>query len=308
MGYIARMLVARTRPVLGRYRVLFTGVLALNLLHCGATDDSSQENLYASDSSVGSNDPSTTDATAGTTGEAPSTTGGADLNISGDWGLFLFEDPVAVNLQQEGNELSGYGCCIPDQAAENYCCGPIEGSIDDHQVSFSFPLGDTGDRYRAEVVVSEDGTRMGGSFFRDHEDDSTALGSLKGAWLRYDSFERNWLPTYPELGDELSNLEGLSSLRLTDASETGDGFVHDQEYELVASLGSLGGDLGPFWGSEIRVREDDGSIVAGPVPATDPSLPESLVLHRSGSTLLDAEVTMGSGATYRFEVAPIDDP
>jgi hypothetical protein len=287
MGYIACMLVVRTPHSLGRYRVLFTGAIALNLLHCGDTDENLQDDLQASDASGGDDNPAT---------------GDAGLNISGDWGFFLFEDPVAVNLQQAGDELSGYGCCIPDQAAENYCCGPIEGSIDDQRVSFSFPLGDTGDRYRAEVVVSDDGTRMGGSFFRDHEGDSTPASSLKGAWLRYDSFERNWLTTYPELGNELSSLEGLSSLRLSADSETGDGYDHDTEYRLVSSLGSLGGALGPFWGSEISVREADGAIVAGPVPATDPSLPARLVLRRSGSTLLDAEVTMGSGATYHFEV------
>ena len=281
------MLLARPRHLPGRYRVLFAGALALNMLHCGDGDKNWQDDLQASDG-------------------ADSSTSRAGLRISGNWGLFLFEDPVAVNLEQAGEELSGYGCCIPDQVAENYCCGPIEGSIDDNQVSFSFPLGDTGDRYRAELVVSEDGTRMGGSFFRDHEGeaDSTAPISRKGAWLRYDSFERNWLTTYPELADELSSLEDLSSLRLSADSEAGDGFVHDQEYGLVSALGSVGGDLGPFWGSEISVREGDGAIVAGPVPATDPGLPVSLVLHRSGSTLLDAEMTMASGMTYHFEVAP----
>src|SRR5688572_32607913 len=100
------MLVAQTLPSLERYRVLFVGALALNLVHCGATDDSSQDDLQASEatsSAGGSQSPSTTDATAeGSTraGEASSTTGNAGLNISGDWGLFVFEDPVAVNLQQ----------------------------------------------------------------------------------------------------------------------------------------------------------------------------------------------------------------
>ena len=71
------MLVARTPHSLGRFRVLFTGAIALNLLHCGDTDENLQDDLQASDSSGGNDN--------------PSTTGDAGLNISGDWGFFLFE-------------------------------------------------------------------------------------------------------------------------------------------------------------------------------------------------------------------------
>ncbi|HEU5075711.1 MAG TPA: hypothetical protein VFU02_16075 [Polyangiaceae bacterium] len=272
----------RTEQLLGRFRLVVGAGLALGVLHCGDGERTATEDLV-----VGG----TSDA-----GDTSST----DRGLTGNWGMFLFEDPVAIRLAQEGDVLTGVGCCIPDLVADQYCCGPITGSLEGDRLSFSFPLGELGDRYHAEAVVSEDGKRLGGSFFREDARDTPRV-AMKTAWLRYESDQGTWLTTYPDLENELRDVSG-SVLRLSDASEAGHGYQHGADYQLLAAFGSVGGDLGPFWGSEIRVRESDGAIVAGPVPVTDPNLPQSMLLHRDGTTLLDAEVTMASGAIYRFDV------
>jgi len=280
-------MLVQSQRMLGGWRVLLAGTLALSVLNCGDHEGRATDDLLLSDE-----------------GEATSASVGLDL--TGNWGMFLFEDPVAIRLSQEGDVLTGVGCCIPDLAADQYCCGAIEGSVDGDHAAFSFPLGDLGGRYRAEVTVSGDGMRLGGEFQREDATD-TPITSVKTAWLRYGFEQETWLTTYPELESELRDLSGVV-LRLSDESEAGDGFEHGEDYRLFAAFGSIGGDLGPFWGSELKVRESDGAIVAGPVPATDPGLPETMVLHRDGKVLLDAEVSMASGTTYRFSVVSQDHP
>lgn len=292
------------------FRFIVAATLAVGLVHCGDAESAYSDDLVTDateESSGGSADTETKSAagSTNTTGsEVPKATDGdpslAGLGLTGNWGMFLFEDPVAIRLEQAGDRLSGVGCCIPDLVADQYCCGTITGSTDGERASFSFPLGNLGDRYRAEVMVSEDGTRLGGRFFRDDAADSPLL-DVKTAWLRYESSEATWLTTYPDLEAELRELSG-SILHLRDDATAGDGFEHDTDYELLAAHGSLGGDLGAFWGSEIHVRASDGAIVAGPVPTTSPDLPESMTLHRDGATLLGVEVSMGSGVTYSFDV------
>jgi len=301
-------MLVRKAALLGSYRFVVAATLALGLVHCGDGDAerSSTDDLLldAPEDSSGDSADAETKSAAGdtsTTGsEVPRTTDPSDLGLTGNWGMFLFEDPVAIRLEQDGDKLSGVGCCIPDLVADQYCCGSIEGSIDGDRATFSFPLGDLGDRYRADVVVSEDGMRLGGRFFRDDATDSPLL-EVKTAWLRYESTQGSWLTTYPDLEAELREISG-SIVRLHDSAEAGDGFEHDTDYELLAAHGSLGGDLGAFWGSEISVRPSDGAIVAGPVPTTSPDLPETMTLYRKGTSLLSVEVTMGSGATYSFDV------
>lgn len=304
-------MLVRKAALLGSYRFVVAATLALGLVHCGDAESSYSDDLVAEESTGDSGDTETKTAAGdtNTTGSnvpkaADGTPSPAGLGLTGNWGMFLFEDPVAIRLEQAGDQLSGVGCCIPDLVADQYCCGSISGSIDGNRASFSFPLGDLGDRYRAEVVVSEDGTRLGGRFFRDDATDSPML-DVKTAWLRYESTQETWLTTHPDLEAELRDISG-SIVRLRDSAEAGDGFEHDTDYELIAAHGSLGGDLGAFWGSEIHVRASDGAIVAGPVPTTSPDLPETLTLHREGTSLVDVEVTMGSGATYSFDVVADD--
>lgn len=291
----------RTERVLARYRLLLAAALAVGLVHCGDAEGEAQDDLLAADDSADANatdaDSAAPDSSGPNSGEAPAT---STRNLTGNWGMFLFEDPVAIRLEQEGDVLTGVGCCLPDLIAAQYCCGLITGSVDGDTATFSFPLGDLGDSYRAEIVVSEDRTRLGGTFYRD-DAAGTPLLSVKSAWLRYGFEQETWLTSYPELEEELRDMSG-SVLRLSDVSKAGDGYEHGEEYTLRTTFGSVGGELGPFWGSELRVRESDGAIVAGPVPITDPRLPETMVLHRDGKTLQGAEVTMPSGASYRFDV------
>lgn len=275
-------MLVRTRHAFARCQLLVAATLAWSLLHCGDGETGSADQLRADEAS--DLDASPVKA----------------KDLTGNWGMFLFDDPVAVRLEQQGDVLTGVGCCIPDVTAERYCCGSITGSVAGDRATFSFPLGARGERYRAEVVVSDDFMRLGGSFFRDDATD-TPVVATKTAWLRYGFDRETWLTTYPELDAELRDLSG-TILRLSDASDAGDGYDHAREYELLTAFGSVGGDLGAFWGSEVHLRESDGAIVAGPVPVTDPALPEALVLHRDGSTLLEAVVSMPSGASYRFEV------
>ena len=304
-------MLVRNAALLGSYRFVVAATLAVGLVHCGDAESSTSDDLVTdppegSTSDSGDTETKSAAGNTNTTGsDVPKAAGGdpspAGLGLTGNWGMFLFEDPVAIRLEQDGDQLSGVGCCIPDLVADQYCCGTITGSIDGDRASFSFPLGDLGDSYRAEVVVSEDGTRLGGRFFRDDATNSPLL-DLKTAWLRYESAQETWLTIHADLEAELRDISG-TIVRLHDTAEAGDGFDHDTDYELLAAHGSLGGDLGAFWGSEIHVRASDGAIVAGPVPTTSPDFPESMILHRDGATLLEVEVTMGSGATYRFGVA-----
>ncbi|HEY6724686.1 MAG TPA: hypothetical protein VI197_11675 [Polyangiaceae bacterium] len=281
-------MLVRTELWLGRCRFLVAATFGLSLVHCGDGEMGSTDPLLADDSSV------VEDKSV------------RALDLTGNWGMFLFEDPVAVRIHQEGDVLTGVGCCIPDAAAEQYCCGPITGNVAGDRATFSFPLGRLGDRYRAEVIASDDFMRLGGSFFRDDASD-TPLVSMKTAWLRYGFDQETWLTIHPDLESELRSLSG-SVLRLNEASESGDGYAHGEGYQLLTAFGSVGGDLGAFWGSELRVRESDGAIVAGPVPVTDPTLPQALVLLRDGTRLLEAEVTMASGASYRFDVVSPAEP
>lgn len=269
-----------TPPCLVLAELLLGATWALALIGCAGTDSHSSDDLLESD-----------------------TVSVQATGLSGNWGLFVFDEPVAVRLERQGDELTGFGCCIPDAAAEAFCCGRVTGSVRGNKISFSFPLASRQESYRADVVWSEDGARMGGEFFRDQEDSAESSPAVKSAWLRYDSDERNWLDRNPDLANELSALHN-PIVRLSRVSSEGDGFVYDTDYQLVTSRDGLGGDLGPFWGTEISVRSSDGAIVAGPVPVTDPDLPVSLVLRRDGAQLLDIEATLPSGASYLFDVAP----
>jgi hypothetical protein len=117
------------------------------------------------DASAGAPSAGSNDATGGalaSAGGATSVEGGAEagesgsgaagqpdaptLDISGRWALFNFEDPVGVQLFQNGNSLTGRGCDVGTPPAnpevEPNLCGDIEGNVTGNQTYFEFHFGD----------------------------------------------------------------------------------------------------------------------------------------------------------------------
>lgn len=215
--------------------------------------------------------------------------------------MFTWEDPVTVTLSRSENSIEGSGCCVPRAPLlPADCCGPVTGEVDGLHVSFSFPVGSTNLVYTTDAYLSDDGSRMGG-YFRSTQPDSMPDDPrfvFAVAWLPVDD-ETDRLPKNPDLALEESSTSLFFQLS-AQASE-GDGFARGETYEVAFNVdNAVSGDFGSFWSTEISVGPN-GDLVLGPVPATHPDLPISAVLQRDGSEVVDATVTMPSGATYVFD-------
>jgi hypothetical protein len=214
-------------------------------------------------------------------------------NVNGTWAMFDFEDPVVVTLVQNGETLTGRGCCAP--GGEAFCCGDIVGGLaDDGQVVFGFPvLG--AQTYRAAVSVSAAGDRMTGAFYP-----LTGSGFL-AAWARVPDNE-NWLEHEDaELRDAVAARQGHFALSLTQGD--GDDFAFDAEIQLrlrVNVMPLISGDLGAFWAGEMVWHAASSTLVVGPVPETQPDLPIELELHFNEHWLQSADAEMPSGERYSF--------
>jgi hypothetical protein len=218
------------------------------------------------------------------------------IDVSGNWAMFHFEDPVAVSLTQRGTELSGRGCCAglgADEALD--CCGPIKGgSIVDRNVAFAFSF-ESGS-YAADVFVSADGQRMAGRFHG-----SAALGSPT-AWVRIGPADL-WLPrpSVP-LPAAVGSLNGGFDLVLAGTAPVG-AFLPSTPYRLSIRSSHevmLSGDLGAFWEGELSWNDNDETLIAGPVPETHPDLPTELHLRFEAETLIDVVATLPSGDKATF--------
>src|SRR5215203_2427196 len=99
-------------------------------------------------------------------------------DLTGRWAMFVFEDPIAVDLRQVGAVIEGDGCCggFQDVSRQIGCCGAVNGQIADRRASFgfSFQYGELYD-YSTDVFVSADARRMAGTFSR---------GGSPIAWVR----------------------------------------------------------------------------------------------------------------------------
>jgi hypothetical protein len=237
-------------------------------------------------------------AGSGNPGGAPA------VDISGEWAMFSWEDPVAVSLTQDGTSLNGRGCCagLNGDFTLN-CCGQIaDGSIVGRraQFGFSFEIGELYD-YSADVTVSEDGRRMLGWFSR-------IVWPM--AWVRLEgaALERGWLTSDDSvLVAAVASREGRSVLALTVAPVDGRDYDPNATYELTVvsdSVPMLRGDFGPFWAGEMTWLDAEQTLVAGPVPGTDPAFPILLRLRFEESTLAAVEAEMASGARYQFDAMP----
>jgi hypothetical protein len=215
--------------------------------------------------------------------------------------MFLFEDPIAVELVQDGSTLSGLACDagLPSEDTDAFVveayCGPLMGTVSGRRASFHAKFG-IGVELAADVTVSDDGTRMAGQF-------SFGAGWSKPmAWLRFPA-DRLYLEINSGTDTAYAPLTGDYPLRLLEASDGATDFQQDQDYTLGVTTRGMYGDLGSFWHTEIPESDGDGPIVIGPVVATDPALPVSLELQH-GVFLTGVTAVMASGDRYVFDVIP----
>jgi hypothetical protein len=220
------------------------------------------------------------------------------VDITGRWGMFVFEDPVAVDVVQSGNTLSGLGCDagLPDPAVGGgESCAPLKGTIEADRASFGFDI--PGYSFRAKVIVSRDASRMAGEF-----DDVTGR-PFKSSWLRLSEDERG-LSGRSSQSPPVAPLRGSYELRLIESSSPGTSFDPLRTYVLdyLPDWG-IHGDLGVFYYTEIfGEQETAGPILVGPVPATDPVLPVSIRLDRDGPAFTHAAVVDAHGVVSEFEL------
>jgi hypothetical protein len=246
----------------------------------------------------------TLDAPPGGQDAAGDALAAAMVDISGRWAMFAFEDPVAVELTQNGNTLSGTGCnagfATPDDPIvfPSFCVA-LEGVIEGRHAQFTFAS--TWAPYGADVFASADGQRMAGRFH-----DVVAWGSPY-AWLRIGPTDR-WLPTSAPgaLDDVVQMLSGRYALSPVGAPPPGVELSADPPNPYVLSVRVLDnaplvlGTLGAFRASELTWNATEQILVAGPVPITSPNLSTELRLHFDGSSLVGVEATMPSGTVYQF--------
>jgi hypothetical protein len=236
---------------------------------------------------------------SGGAGAGAAGSGGAELDgpLSGDWGMFWFEDPVAVRIRQQGQALSGMGCCagISESVTPLLCCGPVEGMCADGHADFALSIEDFSAIYGTDVYVSADYQRMGGTFSVD------GGGSLPVAWARLPAGE-GYLGTPPtELSEELMPRAGSFELMLSSAFVGRFEPVTPFELQLSAS-GFLRGEFGPFYWREMSWDAESETLSVGPVPATDPGYATSLELHFDGITLKSVVATYPDDPPYSFVV------
>jgi len=220
-----------------------------------------------------------------------------NINISGRWGMFSFEDPVGVLITQTPDgTLRGRGCAseapgsslLGDPAP--VFCGDLSGTVHGNRVEFQFPP--VLDRvYATRVTVSEDGKRMAGTF------DSGGGNLMKVSWLRV-ADDAPWLPPGPSTFDE--PLAGTYTLTLVETTGKGGDFAAGTSYRVSYSRRTLLGDLGTFWNTEISDPNAGTPLRVGPVPATDPGLPMSLELDFGSTGFTGIRAVTPSGSSYTF--------
>jgi hypothetical protein len=219
----------------------------------------------------------------------------------GRWGMFAFEDPVAIDITGP----FGIGCYagLPDPQGWNERdeCTPLEDVRGDGQhLEFAF-MAETY-RYAADVMFSTDATRMAGRFHG-----VGGWSTRTTSWLRLDDGEV-WLKYHGEQAmlDALRPRGGGFVMLLEQGPVPG--FERGIEYDLSLSVQGYGaylaGDLGAFWGDEMRWNEEDEILSVGPVPVTDPSLAVSLTMDfRRGDTVW-VVATWASGFSSTFAATP----
>jgi hypothetical protein len=232
--------------------------------------------------------------------DIPSVEPAAPIDIAGRWAMFHFEDPVGVQVTEDGvGNLMGFGCASgtpPLDAPElspSYC-GDVQGTVQENRAYFDFKF--QGYDYIADTTVSADGQRMTGRFHG-----AVDWLTYPTAWLRVPDGDPGLLHSH-SLDDPPSG--GRYDLRLTDAAPGATEYVRDHVYSLSYYGGRLISDFGAFWYSEIAPPDADGAFAVGPVPMTDPALAISMVLHVTGTLISQVSAVTGSGHEYVFAATP----
>jgi len=292
---------------------LFAGIATL-LFACGQTRSESPQLASAGSGVAGATAHGGSSALGGSSGlgdanagwagrgdEQPATRGQSEIDISGRWGMFGWEDPVGVALQQAASSLSGTGCGVGTPPVMNAAnCSALSGTVSGRNVKFTFPSqvdllpGD----YLTDLVVSEDGARMAGRFGIGSINDSNWI-----AWLPVKA-DGYWLD---RPANDLPQHNKALDLRLSAAEGNDPRFDPNEVYRISFVLDGIVGDLGAFFASEMR-RTSDGQIEVGPVSPTLPELPVALSLTGSGDVFTSVSARLSNGHTFTFEVLPFVGP
>lgn len=226
--------------------------------------------------------------------------GGAEPSgpLTGEWGMFWWEDPVTVSIQQTGQAITGYGCCsgLPRGGIEPFCCGTVTGTSTEARASFAFALEPVGGMpvYATDVYVSEDKQRLGGTF------SAGGNGDVAVAWVHVDPQFGGVGPVPSSLIDAM--VERFGGFELTLSSALVDRFQPLTPYELWLGNGFIRGAFGPFYFGEMTWNAETQTLMVGPVPATDPSFAMKLELIFSGALLKTVIATYPDESPYFFTV------
>ncbi len=219
------------------------------------------------------------------------------VDVAGRWALFVFADPVGVQLTQDAEQLSGRGCAAGTPPLEEHSvgeyCGDITGGVQGSRARFWFPVPFGGpSTYLAETIIAAGGQRMTGHFH------GVGDVSWPTAWLRVAEGER-WLPWDTAL--EQDPLVGTYELRLESAEAGADEYSSDQTYQLYFRGVSIASDLGSFWYTEMHRNSAAPTMIQiGPVAMTAPELATIMTLEHDPESISRVQAITGSGHTYVF--------
>jgi hypothetical protein len=246
-----------------------------------------------------------TAGTAGAGGKAGGAVGGAGgaasvppIEALGMWGMVGFGDPVAIDLQRQGDRLLGLGCYagLPDPTADpvtyNHdleACGPVVGEITGRRLQFEIQF--TAYPNVTDVVMSEDGTRMAGYFANDVEELSQDPALV--TWLPIEHPPFISPPEPPVAG--FPNAPESYGLILIPEESVGDEYSAERSYSFDGLGHGVIGELGAYWAGEWTWSEDRQHLTIGPLPPTQPQLPTLLQLDFADATLKRVEATTANG-------------
>lgn len=234
----------------------------------------------------------------GTPGGAGSTATELPIEALGMWGMVGFGDPVAIDLQRQGDRLLGRGCYagLPDPTTDPVtynrdfnACGPIVGEITGQRLRFAIQF--TAYPNVTDVVMSEDGTRMAGYFANDVEELSQDPWLV--SWLPIEQPPFISPPEPPVAG--FPNAPESYGLILIPEESVGDEYSAQRSYSFDAVGQGVIGELGAYWLGEWTWSEDHQHITIGPLPPTQPELPTLLQLDFANASLKRVEATTANG-------------
>jgi hypothetical protein len=223
--------------------------------------------------------------------------------ISSDWMMQGFEDPVAISFARHIGCFTG----LPAVDGPDEDCGTLrtlgnEGRRLTFAMTFqSVPLL----IYAADAYVSEDGSRMAGTFISFQPPTGDVPLPAVDTWLLgYAWFPLTRSLSFSRTREELPAPEPAATFRL-DETEPSDGELKSgQDYRFVLRDTGRGmsiiGDLGAYFDTELRWDAALQALFAGPVAATAPGYPIALEINYVDGQVNDARATTASGSQYHL--------